>query len=337
LYLRRVRRGRGFRYILRESYRVGDAYRHRDLMDLGTNPEEYIVYPGGNGFYFRFEVEESLRDQGIEYSSRDLDEAFLPFLPLHIRRVLGMFDHGTGGARTKKLERTEDLRQLQEKLHPFDKRRLHYLRFGQMEIGGSQDQWFKFLHVLFRKSRDEIEHILEGMEQRLRPTELRNYLYAALELAAYFPHHRMRHYPGALDQEKVDECFLEELCRLNGDPSYLLGADSPGGEPLHPYLVRYLILYFDSGDWAANPYWQYAQQFARGRFSRSRPFRAELAPREACRVFGVSYETFQAMTRKELIRDYRRKAKESHPDRGGNHEVFVKLAEAFRCLLANKP
>jgi len=337
LYLRRVGRNRGFRYVLRESYRDGEGYRHRDLMDLGTNPEDYIVYPGGNGFYFRPEVEESLRDKGVEYSSRDLDEAFLPFLPPHIRRILGMFDHGSGAARTKRPHTMEDLRQLQAELHPFDKRRLHYLRFGQMEMGGSQDRWFRFLDVLFRKSRDEIEHILEGMEQRLRPTELRNYLYAALHLAAYFPHHRMRHYPGALDQEKVDRCFLEELCRLNGDSSYFRGTGSPGGKQLDPYLVRYLILYFDYGDWGGNPRWEYAHEFARGRFSRPRSFRTEPAPREACRVFGVSFETFQAMTRAELIRDYRRKAKESHPDHGGNHDAFVKLSEAFRCLLADKP
>ena len=42
------------------------------------------------------------------------------------------------------------------------------------------------------------------------------------------------------------------------------------------------------------------------------------------------------MERKELVRLYRRKAKELHPDRGGDQESFIRLSEAFTCLVEGK-
>jgi curved DNA-binding protein CbpA len=42
------------------------------------------------------------------------------------------------------------------------------------------------------------------------------------------------------------------------------------------------------------------------------------------------------MTRLELIRCYRRRAKETHPDRGGKREIFVQVQEAYECLMKRK-
>jgi hypothetical protein len=44
-------------YVLRESHRDGDLLRSRDLFDLGPDPGQFIVYPGGNSFYVSEEVE----------------------------------------------------------------------------------------------------------------------------------------------------------------------------------------------------------------------------------------------------------------------------------------
>ena len=59
-------------------------------MDLGADPGAYIEYPGGNGFYFSADLEDLLDTRGVEYSSEDLEELFLPFMKPHVRRVLEM-------------------------------------------------------------------------------------------------------------------------------------------------------------------------------------------------------------------------------------------------------
>ena len=33
-------------YYIRESYQDGDTFQSRDLIDLGADPAEYIIYPG---------------------------------------------------------------------------------------------------------------------------------------------------------------------------------------------------------------------------------------------------------------------------------------------------
>jgi curved DNA-binding protein CbpA len=42
------------------------------------------------------------------------------------------------------------------------------------------------------------------------------------------------------------------------------------------------------------------------------------------------------MSRKELVRIFRRRAQEFHPDKGGDPEKFVELTEAYHMLLSTK-
>jgi len=42
------------------------------------------------------------------------------------------------------------------------------------------------------------------------------------------------------------------------------------------------------------------------------------------------------MSRKDFARLYRLKAMELHPDKGGDHDEFVKLTEAYHALLKTK-
>lgn len=168
MYLRRVWDNGCCRYVIRESYRDGDCWQCRDLFHLGEDPRACIIYPGGNGFYFSEELEDSLQEKGVDYTSRDLEELFFPFLPPHIRRVLTNFGHcGTSGRRRCSLSTEEELRAQQE-LHSFDKRRIHFLRCGRVDIGRLEGRNWPFLNILLEKSRDEIEHIFDEMERRLR-------------------------------------------------------------------------------------------------------------------------------------------------------------------------
>jgi DnaJ-class molecular chaperone len=58
--------------------------------------------------------------------------------------------------------------------------------------------------------------------------------------------------------------------------------------------------------------------------------------REACQCLGISPDDFRKMRRQDLIGCYRRLAKETHPDRGGDKGDFVKIKEAYECLLRRK-
>ncbi len=50
----------------------------------------------------------------------------------------------------------------------------------------------------------------------------------------------------------------------------------------------------------------------------------------------ICREVLKKMSRQELVRLFRRKAHERHPDKGGNHEKFVDLTHAYHVLLKTK-
>jgi hypothetical protein len=337
LYIRRIKIDDGYHYILRETVRDHNAWTCRDLMDLGTDPCAYIEYPGGNSFYFSAEVDDVLRARGAEYSSEDLEKVFLPFLEPDIRRVVQNFSHTPGRSESSHAAPGDDLWKYEHELHPFDKRRLHYLRCGRIDIGELEGRSWKFLKVLLGKCRDEIESVIEGMEGQLRPHELGSYVYAAFNLQSHFAGHVLKNTPEGLDPEMVDTCLLEEICSLNGDPRYFAGMNGHDGVSLHPFLVKYVILHFDCG-YERRPLWdEYMNEFERRRrFAPRGPLRARMELKEAFATLGITAEEYQEMGRKELVRRYRRRAKNSHPDQGGNHEDFLKLTEAYELLMSRK-
>jgi len=337
LYLRRVKYRDGYHYVLRESYRDCDCWKYRDLIDLGGNPSEHIEYPGGNGFYFDPAVEEALQKHGVEYSPEELEDVFLPFLDARIRRIVEMFRRSDRKRSPWAGCSSDELWRHQKELHPFDKRRLHYLRCGRVDIGNLEGRPWKFLNVLLGKSRDEIEHVIESMERQLRPQEMRTYLYTAFNLEKFFPGRLTRHHPAALDPEQVDDSFLQEICRLNVDRRFFRGSKPHDGRSLHRHLVKYVILYFDHDFDRRNRWAEIMQEFMRRRQFygklRSRP---PMASQEACKHIGITVVEFERMSRKELIRLYRARAKKLHPDAGGDHDRFVRLTEAYEALLERK-
>lgn len=328
----------GCHYVLRESYFDCGLWKYRDLADLGGNPGEYIEYTGGNGFYFSSALEERLQAGGGRYSSEALEHLFLPFFPPHIRRIIENFQtrrtlrRGSGSP-----QREQELMDAQQHLHSFDRRRMHFLRCGRVDIGDLDHRPWKFLNVLMEKSRDEMEHTIEAMEPVLRPHEMRTYLFTALHLQTRFPHHLLRNHPAALNQEAVDDFLVEALCSLNNDALFFAGTDAPDGTSLHPFLAKYLMLYFDAEfereQWSDSA----TEAFRWQQFYRRRPAAAHRINLDtACKVFGIGKEDLARMSRDQLVRLYRKKAKEHHPDRGGDKESFIRMAEAFACLCATK-
>ncbi|SMC27140.1 hypothetical protein SAMN02746041_02877 [Desulfacinum hydrothermale DSM 13146] len=334
MYIRYVRYAGRAHYELRRSYWDGSCYRMRRLMDLGDDPQDYIVYVGGNGFYFRPDLEEALEDQGVGWETEDLERAFLPYLDPHIRRIIENFTHAPRGQSSS----PDPLGEAQAHLHPFDKRRLHFLRCGRMDMGNLEGRPWKFLNVLLEKSRDEMEHVIEGMEVDLRPHERRNYLFTALELQRYFPHHLLKNNPAALDPERVDSYFLQEICRLNESRHFFAGVEDHDPARLHPYLVKYVIMYFDHS-FSADTFldemlrdfiWNRQFRFPQG------PPRASMPEKEACACLGIGEDEYRSMSPEELARCYKRCAKRHHPDAGGDHETFIRMAEAYEVLARRK-
>jgi hypothetical protein len=173
------------------------------------------------------------------------------------------------------------------------------------------------------------------MEQRLAPEERKVYMFVVFDLQRFFTESWARKMPQGLNQAKMDACFLEELCRLNGDRSFW--GELGHASSLNEYLVRYAIMFFDH-DFGPDTFWaDYVRQFMDAlRKHRPPPMRRTVSVEEASRIFGVKGDALNTMTRRGLDRLYRQVAKRLHPDTGGTHEAFIRLTEAYEELRARK-
>jgi hypothetical protein len=81
----------------------------------------------------------------------------------------------------------------------------------------------------------------------------------------------------------------------------------------------------------------FIKEFVNARRFRSAPARKKTVSfDEASTLFGVKKETLRTMTKRGLTRLYRRMAQKLHPDKGGEHEKFIQLTEAYQDLLRRK-
>jgi hypothetical protein len=329
MYLARVPDKKlGWRYIIRQSYAHGGAYRSRDLFELGDDPSRFIVYPGGNGFYIDTTVEESIAAQGISVSQDDLEPVFMPFLAPHIRRVIDGFD------RTSRHRR--DLRECPpaDAHHRFDRYRLHFLKTGRVshrEMGCTPDRFYARLD---RKSRDEIEYDFIRAERRLKSGEMTLYTYQIFDLQRHFSEQCARTHPEALDQGKMDRFFIRTLCELNRDRSFWMAEEIE--ESLQPHLVRYAVMYFDNAFPLRDPFGDFLKDFMNRHRMYHPPESVRVNLEESARLFGVSSERLKKMDCRTLTRRYRNLAQTHHPDKGGDPEGFIRLNAAYRKLMKRK-
>jgi len=321
-------------YSIRESYRNGDHFLSRDLVELGTDPAEYIIYPGGNAFYIDPVIEDHLNELGATFHDNELEDIFWRFLDRGIQRALEHFRHREVLSRkSRKSQRRPE--KTQTPVHIFDKRRLHYLKFGRMEQGYLWLVPEKLFDVLRNKSRDEIEQLFLDMEWQLNAREYKAYVYVIFDIQRFFSESFAKKRPQYLKQSDVDEHFVDEICRLNLDPAFWSGMQT--GNRLHEYLVRYVLMYFDydfiSRSWVED----YINKFINSRRNYQSPFgTGSVTLDKASSIFGETRDTLKAMSKQELIRIFRRKALELHPDTGGDPEKFIELTHAYEMLLGIK-
>lgn len=333
MYLAREIVGGRPTYFIRESCPEGPTWVSRDLFALGSDPSGWIHYPGGNAYYIDEAVEEALAARGVRPTQEELEEVFWPFLDARVRALIERFHTHRKPDQAFVRYGPDELRRMQEGVHEFDKRRLLFLRHGEADPRRIPHQPLRLYNRLLGKSRDEIEQAMERIEEALRPGDRKRYVYAIFFLARFFESPLAGRHPGAMDPERMDEALLEEVCRLQQDPTLFAQAGVRGA--LHPSLVRYLILYFDSEFPSEHPYAGAVEDFIRrNRAYRPPRRRRRLSLEEACRILEIDPMALPAYSPRRLSRHYRKMALACHPDRGGTHERFIRLTRAYRELIA---
>ncbi|HBI14596.1 MAG TPA: hypothetical protein DDY20_03630 [Desulfobulbaceae bacterium] len=332
MYLARRRVRNHISFIIRETYRDGACLRSRDLLDLGSTPQRFIHYATGSAFSIDDWVVDSLRSRGLDPDPFVLERLFFPFLDPRVRARIESFADRHQYRRWQPV--SPQVRQkIVAETHEFDRRRIHFLRFGQTDQR-RLNSCAVLYRVLLDKSRDELEQYFLEQEQVLRPWEYKRYISTIFDLQRFFTESYAPNMPEALDEEKLDEYFMRQFCRLDSDPHFWSGVERTGRLP--EYLVRYLIMYFDYAFPARSGWEEYLRSFMDSR--RHTPPRSgrRVSLSAAATVFGISSAELSALGRKELKRLFRQKARKLHPDRGGNHEQFVALADAYQEMLRTK-
>ena len=321
-------------YFIRESYPHEDCFFSRDLIDLGPEPGRYIIYPGGNSFYIDEIIENKINDLGREADPAQLEGIFWRFLDPEIARVLEPFRSREKRHQAHRRKRRSSATP-EGGVHMFDKRRIHFLRFGDLDQRNIARLPQKMFHKLLNKSRDEIEQMFMDMERELDVREYKIYAFVIFDLQQCFHESYARSNPQMLSQDKVDAHFIDQVCRLNTDA--LLWADRLSENGLNEYLVRYVLMYFDHDYASGSLMDEYLRQFMNSRREYRPPHRSKtVILKEASTIFGQTKENLNKMSPRELARLYRQRAQELHPDKGGDQDGFVKLTEAYHELLQTK-
>jgi hypothetical protein len=329
MYLAAVREKKWYRFEIRESYWDGACYRSRNLVDLGHDPSAHIVYPGGRAYYIDPDLEDRIRERGGHPGPDELDDLLWPFVDGDVRYAVGSF-------RNRQPRRKPPVADgAHQRVHLFDKRRVHFLRFGRMDQGAIGRLPAKLFRPVRNRSRDEIEQYFLQAERILKPHERKAYVYVIFDLQRFFSQLCAKTMPQGLDQEAVDTYFEQELCRLNRDRTFWAGMTMHAR--LQDYLVRYLIMYFDMdygrSDFLETLFNQFRNAHRRHRWPRPSP---GISLAEASMIFGLDERRLREMDRRELSRLFRRKAMQMHPDQGGRPQDFIRLSEAYKTLMQAK-
>jgi hypothetical protein len=321
MYLAQTLDRRPVRFILRHSVHEDGQMVSRDLFDLGSDPGRFIVYPGGNAYYYAEELMDALTAKGVASPDEGLDKVMWDFLSPRVQRVISAFQ------RTPARRRNPTAAEV-DRLHPFDRQRAYYLRTGRRLPRGVTLPPTLLRHLVNR-SRDEIEQRFLKDETILRARERAPYIYAIFDLQGFFQ--KVGQGLAPLDVPDLDRHFTDRVCTLNADPAFWTGMDR--ADALHPYLQRYAAMFFDY----TIPRPSVERDRLREFINRHRAYRPPPAIRKKIqlteKLFGVTWKQLKRMNRGALKRLYRRRVLKLHPDHGGDQKHFIQLTASYRYLL----
>ena len=108
-------------------------------------------------------------------------------------------------------------------------------------------------------------------------------------------------------------------------------------DSLPEYLVRYVIMYFDYIFTSGTAWEEYIRNFMDSRRQYIPPKSGKkMTLSEISTVFGVTRAELSELSKDELKRLFRKKARKLHPDKGGSHEEFIELANAYKDIIRSK-
>ncbi len=319
-------------FVLRQTCRdeASGLLFSRDIVDMGGDPRLFIRYPEHGGYAVADSLIAEIHRVVVADAEELVADLLWPFVRPEVRTRLESFRHWKRGKAITPVTAAEQ-EAIARELHDFDRRRLHYLWYGAIDQSRLHRMPDRLCRRLLNRCRDEKEQFFITMEQNFFADEIKRYLYAVFDLQRHFSESYARIMPEGLNEERLDACFVETLCRLNRDPNLWQGLAETAG--LQPYLIRYLILFFDYDFTAGQAIDDHIRQFINShRTFRFPQKKGTLSRDEASAVFGETREKLDGLSKRELTRLYRHKAKQLHPDTGGGHDEFVRLTAAFEEL-----
>jgi len=319
-------------YLIRQSFfdELNDNYSYRTIFNLGVNPSHFIHLIDEEFCYFSDELEETISSYCKQDPSELLEELLWDYIPFEARQRLSYF---RGRSNINRLPFTsEDKKQVEQRVHMFDKRRIYYLRCGavdQCQINRTPEKLYK---PLLGQCRDEREFYFIKQENQLTQAEYKLYIFAIFNLQQFFSQSYSTFVPEGLNQDEIADHFVESICKLNKNQSFW--GTTQVSSHLHKHLHRYLIMFFDY-DFARGAH---ADEYIRQFMNNHRTFRwpkrkSQVSDDQVQTIFGKSIKELEKMDRTDFIRLFRKKAKELHPDKGGEHEQFILLVEIYNQLL----
>lgn len=317
-------------YSIRKSVydSANDRYESIPLFDLGVDPLVYIHTELENCVYFDQNLEETVAENCLDEPSLVLEDLLWFFLPQSHRKRSEMFRRSP----SVKLSSLDDAEKIEIKrnLHIFDRRRLFYIRYGAVDQSRIYRVNEKLYRPLLFKCRDEKEYYIKQQEHSLPFREFKKYVYAVFDLQRFFNESYSAYMPEALKADRVETKFLETLCELNQDHSFW--QDDKHEQWLRYHLQSYVCRFFDY-DYSERSFeYDFYRAFREKHRTFKWPERNTLTEETADLLFGEKLSTLNSMGEKELARLFRKKAKEYHPDSGGDPEKFIQLLDGYESL-----
>ncbi len=328
MYLAKNNIGGCDKFSIRKSVFHEDSseYGYRQVFDLGSDPTRYVSYFGGDVLCFY----EGLQDAVAKECSGDpdtvLEDLLFSFLSLDEQQKIRTFRR-TSTPRLSPLS-DQEKHEIDSFVHMFDRRRLYYIRYGAVDQSRIHGVKEKLYRPLLYKCRDEKECYFQQAEKSLKSSEFKKYVYVIFNLQLGFSESFSSHMPEALDQRKVEELFVEKLCRLNADASFWQGENHSWSlhHHLHHYLIKFLDYSYEGRSFQHDFYKSFRADHRKFRWPEPQELVSE---KEIQETFCISSAELKKMDKRELARLFRKKAKEYHPDSGGESEKFILLRKAY--------